>query len=260
MMMPESTYLIAKSVWIDFSRRKDFYVVASFLLVFAAGALTARLVGVANDSASRLLLSCGMGLASSLSAILLAVFAARVVPEEMEARTLYPLLAKPISRSGMLWGKWWGIWTMGLMSLVVFGVFAWLPVPKTAQMHWALLAQAVVLQAIAMGGLCWMAIWMSIRLPSMLSALASLMIFFIASPVIDFAGNMIGAPSPGASQAAVHVLGIVPDWGAMRFFQAYVEGARALGADEFLALSAYGLAFAALFASLSVNSFERKPL
>jgi ABC-type transport system involved in multi-copper enzyme maturation permease subunit len=40
------------------------------------------------------------------------------LPKEMETKTLYPLLAKPLSRSHYLWGKY-----LGLLSLIFLNLF-----------------------------------------------------------------------------------------------------------------------------------------
>jgi len=253
-------YLIARSVWIDFSRRKDFFVLASLLMLFVLGALTARVLGVENESTSQLLLSCGLGLASALSAVLVALFASRALPEEFEARTLYPLLAKPVRRSQMLWAKFLGIASLGALSLVVFCALAWLPVPKPASVNAVLLLQAVLLQVVALAGLCWLAFWLSLYMPSLVSALLSLIVWFLGAPVLDFAVNLASQQSEAALNLARHAAAIVPDWASMRLFQLYVEGAPPLNPVAFLALGGYGLAFTALFAALSVLSFERRSL
>lgn len=259
-MPARSTRLIMRVVWLDFARRKDFFVLLSLVVLFAIGALSARVLGVEDESAARLLLSCGLGLASTLSAVLVALFASRMLPEELEARTLYPLLAKPLSRAQLLWGKFMGVASIGAASLVLFTVLAWLPVPKSASMSLGLLVQAVALQMVVLAGMAWLAMWLSIRWPAAVCAMAALGAYFAAGSVMDLAANALAARSQAMGSLFGKLASLAPDWTAMRFFQSYAEGAPALSFAAFIGLAAYGAAFAAAFAILCMRGFEKKAL
>jgi ABC-type transport system involved in multi-copper enzyme maturation permease subunit len=112
-------------------RRKDLWVVAilGFLIVSAAGALgffgIEGLEIFAKDLAVTVL-----GMFSTIVAVLTS---SRMLPDEIRQRTLYPLLARPISRFDLLIGKLLGSilvsWIAFLMlagltaaALVSFGV------------------------------------------------------------------------------------------------------------------------------------------
>jgi ABC-type transport system involved in multi-copper enzyme maturation permease subunit len=59
-----------------------------------------------------------------LSAMVIVITtAARQIPFERESRTIFPLLAKPISRSQVLLGKFFGCWLASGFALLVFYVF-----------------------------------------------------------------------------------------------------------------------------------------
>jgi len=49
--------------------------------------------------------------------------AARQIPAEREQRTLFPLLAKPVTRSQFVLGKFFGCWFASGLSLLLFYVF-----------------------------------------------------------------------------------------------------------------------------------------
>ena len=257
---PSSSYLIARTVWFDFSRRKDFYVLLFFLLLFVVAALAARIMGVNNDSAARLLLGSGLSLSSVLSIILVALFGSRLLPEEFEARTLYPLLAKPVSRSTVLWAKFAGVFSLGVLSFLLFLILAWVPSPKPSTTNPALLAQSVVLHVILLAVVGWMVIWMSVRMPAMLAALVVLMIYFGASPVSSVLQGAASSHSEMWGTMTSHVLGLIPDLSMLSLFGDYVEGAPPLAAGTFLLLALYGCGFAALFALLGMQSFLREAI
>ncbi|MCB8932857.1 MAG: ABC transporter permease [Fimbriimonadaceae bacterium] len=96
-------WALAKGVVLESIRRKDLWVVAilGMLIVAAAGALgffgLNGLEAFAKDLAVTVL-----GLFSSVAAVLVS---SRMLPEEIRQRTLYPLLARPVTRLELLVGK-----------------------------------------------------------------------------------------------------------------------------------------------------------
>ncbi len=260
MEQPSSTFLIARTVWLDFARRKDFYVLLFFIMIFVVAALTARWMGVTNDSAARLLLDTGLALSSILSIILVALFSSRLLPEEFESRTLYPLLAKPVSRMQVLWAKFAGVFSLGGLSYILFLLLAWLPAPKPSNADDVLLMQSAVLQMVVLAAVAWMVIWLSIRIPAMLAALIVLIMYLVASPLGGFVQGLAASHSSLLRACITHLWGIVPDLSMLSLFHSYVDGASALSMPVFLALIGYGFGFAALFAALGMHSFLRKPL
>jgi ABC-type transport system involved in multi-copper enzyme maturation permease subunit len=102
-------------------RRKDFYVlfVLTALLTVAAGAVNffhdEKIVRYVKDICLLLIW---------VSALVVAIVTtARQIPAEREARTLFPLLAKPVSRGQVVAGKFLGCWLATGVALVVFYFF-----------------------------------------------------------------------------------------------------------------------------------------
>jgi ABC-type transport system involved in multi-copper enzyme maturation permease subunit len=250
---------VAWTVWLDFARRKDFFVILFLIGIFALGALAARAIGIDSDSEARFLLSSGLGLAGALAALLTTIFAARSMPEEYDNRTLYPMLAKPLKRSDILWGKFCGVFSIGACSFLVFLLLAWLPVPKTSDQHWALLVQAAGLRIAALAALAWLALWLSVWLPAALTVVISLSVFFAGGPLASLVVRMAG-DHRSAGILADMISRIVPDFSALDFLQGYVNGAPAMGWSLFGALILYILFFAVLFACLATIQFERRAL
>ncbi|MBC8095483.1 MAG: ABC transporter permease subunit [Akkermansiaceae bacterium] len=102
-------------------RRKDFYV------LFILTVLITLLAGSANffndKSIVRYLKEICLVLIW-ISALVVAIStAARQIPFERESRTIFPLLAKPISRAQVLMGKFLGCWLASGGALLVFYIF-----------------------------------------------------------------------------------------------------------------------------------------
>ncbi len=136
-------------------RRKDFYV------LFILTALMTLLLGSVNffndSSVFRYVKEICLLLIWISSLVISITTAGRQIPAEKENRTIFPLLAKPVSRAQMIVGKFLGCWfASGLMLLVFYGFFVLIsgsrehqwPMSIYAQafwLHWACLAVIIAM-------------------------------------------------------------------------------------------------------------------
>jgi ABC-type transport system involved in multi-copper enzyme maturation permease subunit len=136
-------------------RRKDFYVlfVLTALITIATGTVNffhdPKIVRYVKDICMLLIW---------ISALLIAIVTtARQIPAERESRTIFPLLAKPVSRWQVILGKFLGCWLATGIALTVFYVFfaiitgsreqhwPWLGYLQAAGLQWAMLAVVIAL-------------------------------------------------------------------------------------------------------------------
>lgn len=118
-------------------RRKDFYVlfVLTALITVAAASVNffndAKIVRYVKDICLLLIW---------LSTLIVAVVtAARQIPAEKENRTIFPLLAKPVSRAQIILGKFFGCWLASGLALLVFYAF-FVIVTGSKEQQWHLVA------------------------------------------------------------------------------------------------------------------------
>jgi len=102
-------------------RRKDFYV------LFIMTAVITLLMGSVNffgDAKIARYLKEICLLLIWISALVIAIAtSARQIPAERENRTIFPLLAKPVSRAQVVVGKFFGCWLACGIALLVFYLF-----------------------------------------------------------------------------------------------------------------------------------------
>ena len=122
--------LIGGGVFIELTRRKDAYVLLFLMLLFLVAMLAVKVVGVEEAATGTFLLNLGMTLAVHAAHVLTLLLAARQIPDEIEHRTLYPLLAKPVSRDTMLVAKWLACAVCGTFVLGVLLLLGWVPAPR----------------------------------------------------------------------------------------------------------------------------------
>jgi len=172
---------LACSVLLESIRRKDLWVVAilGFLIVASAGALgmfgLEGLESFAKDLATTVV--------GAFSTILACLISCRILPDEVRNRTLYPLIARPISRWDLMVGKLVGaIWTTWIafgmlcvltgLSLVMFNVhFEWI------------MLQYVLCKALGLALICSLGLTLSVYMtPSAAATMCCILAF--ASPML----------------------------------------------------------------------------
>src|SRR5437660_9033613 len=141
---------VASVVVKELYRRKDFYVL--FVLTAVITLLMGSLTFFNDDKIVRYLKEICL-LLIWISALVIAVgTSARQIPSERENRTVFPLLAKPITRGQLIAGKFLGCWLACGLALVVFYLFfGVISAAREHQWHLAAYFQALTLHWFMLG-------------------------------------------------------------------------------------------------------------
>jgi ABC-type transport system involved in multi-copper enzyme maturation permease subunit len=148
-------FAVAGVVIKELYRRKDFYVL--FIITILICAVMAS-VNIFNDAKIvRYLKEICLLLVWISSLVIAITTTARQIPAERESRTLLPLLAKPLTRTQLILGKFLGCWIACGLTLLCFYIFFGalsasrehaLPVLnyfQAAVMHWFMLGIVVAM-------------------------------------------------------------------------------------------------------------------
>jgi Cu-processing system permease protein len=149
----EKIFAVSSVVLKELYRRKDAYVL---LIITVLICLVMGSVNVFNEGkVIRYLKELSLLLIWICSLIIAITTTARQIPMERENRTLFPLLAKPLTRTELLLGKFLGCWLASGAALIcfylLFGVLAasrehdWRIVSyiQALSLHWVMLAVVI---------------------------------------------------------------------------------------------------------------------
>jgi ABC-type transport system involved in multi-copper enzyme maturation permease subunit len=140
---------VAGVVLKELFRRKDFYVLFIITVLISSIMLSVNIFN--DDKVIRYLKELCLLLIWISTLVMTVTTAARQIPSERESRTLFPLLAKPITRWQVLVGKFFGCWLAAGGALLLFYIFfallaynreRTLPIVNYVQaigLHWMLL-------------------------------------------------------------------------------------------------------------------------
>jgi ABC-type transport system involved in multi-copper enzyme maturation permease subunit len=250
--------LIGRGVALELLRRKDAYVLMLMMSVFLVGTTAVRIVGVEAPAAGTFLLNLGMTLAYYAAHLLTLLMSVRQMPDEIEHRTVYPLLAKPLDRTVLVVGKWMACAACGTAILAVLMLLGWLPAPRMESYHGGVCLQALLLLPVSLAMLSALGVCLSLMLPRGLAAVVAVGLFFGSHAVIGLAARAADA-HPVAAVAAwcAHYL---PDFTKLNLITRYTDGIGPLEPAAFGGLLLYGALCTALYLAVAAVLFRRRPL
>jgi ABC-type transport system involved in multi-copper enzyme maturation permease subunit len=150
-----TVFALAGVVIKEMYRRKDFYVlfVLTALVTIVAGSATffndEKITGYLKEICLLLIWVATLVIALTT--------ASRQIPAERESRTIFPLLAKPVTRWQVVVGKFTGCWLVAGLSVLLFYIFfgvvigarehAWplLQYAQAAWVHWMMLGVVIAM-------------------------------------------------------------------------------------------------------------------
>jgi ABC-type transport system involved in multi-copper enzyme maturation permease subunit len=180
-----------------------------------------------------------------------------LVYKEIEKRTIFTLISKPIHRYEFLLGKFFGlILTLFIMLACMSVIFLALVFFHTFKIEWALLA-AIVFNFLELILITAVAIFFSSFSTPILSSLFSLG-FYLIGHFSWSLETLIKKIRPGVARTLIQVLyTILPDLENFNIKTEVVHGLP-LPASLFLYSTAYGLIYAAFILALAVFIFQRR--
>jgi len=211
--------------------------------------LGARITGDGTQASGTFMLNLGISLAGYFANGLTALVAIRQFPDEIENRTIYPLLAKPLTRDSLLIGKWCACFAGGSLALLAFHVIALVVSPATEPVSGILHLQYLLLQVLSIGWMAAAGLLLSLLLPRGLALGALLLLYAGGESLFQW----------GESQA-VAVRHLFPRFGSLNVATRLTDGIPALRAAEFGSMILYAVVWAFFCFLLARRSLLRRSL
>jgi ABC-type transport system involved in multi-copper enzyme maturation permease subunit len=256
-----SIWLISKTVLIESVRRKEIYVVVLVATIMIAMVMMMDFFNV--QGLTKFYREVALKVTNVATALTVLVLATRQLPREFERRTIYPLLAKPISRLTFLTGKLLGVLLAAGLCLALFmGVYVAGALYLGSSIPVPLFLQFIYLQMVTMLILTTLGFWLSMILNIDAAITLGVLLFItgetltsITTYIYELVGNAqkiilimltYGVPQLtllDLSEKAVHATSWSP-----------------VGLGTMAGLTVYGLVFASFYFTMAALAFRRKPL
>lgn len=248
--------LIAKGVVLETMRRQEFHLVVIIAALLMLKAIVVRMIGIENPATGTLLLNLGMTIATWTALIFTLLTVSGLIPKELENRTVYLLLARPLTRTQFFLGKWVAGIGLGAAAYLMLLALAWAPSPRMEPTDAAMMVQTVVF---GLGAIV------------MIATLTITFSLFLPQPVTIV---VVGLLAAGGEMAAnlfrtafrSDVAGGLLDWGAnylpaftrLNTVTRYTDGIGPLGVGDFFSLMAHVLIICGLALVGGIALFEKR--
>ncbi len=241
-------------------RRKDFYV------LFVLTALLTLVMGSVNffnqDNIVRYLKEICLFLIWASSLVIAITTTARQIPQEREQRTLFPLLAKPVTRNQLVLGKFLGCWFASGLSLLLFYLFFG-AVTGVKEHAWPVLNyfQAAVLHWFMLGVVCALTMLGSIVFAAPSSTNTITLVVSVGILLLGRHLNKVAAKLDEPVQTVVYLLYFaLPHLEIFDVRDLIIHNWPLIRWDIWAAALAYASAYSAIFLAVACLLFRRKAI
>jgi ABC-type transport system involved in multi-copper enzyme maturation permease subunit len=257
MIAPRPVGLIALNTVRELLRNKLLYNLLFFsVLLIASSIFVAQLTIGQWD---RIILDMGLG-AAELAGVLIAILiGVSVIAGEIDRKTIFPTLAKPLSRAAFIGGRYAGLATMLAVNVAVMTLSVAVVLRMAGYSLSRTAAAAALLIFVELLVMAAAAVFFSSFTTPILASAFSLSLFLIGHLIGSLQAFAQRAKSGFARTVALAAYRVLPD---LELFNLKAQAANDLpvppGATSTAA--AYGVVYAAIFLVLAIAIFSRRDL
>jgi Cu-processing system permease protein len=239
-------------------RRKDLYVALILAIVMIGAAATIGTFGVTG--LEMFLKDVTLTVINLLSLLLAVLYSARQITEEVSRRTVYPLLARPISRGDLIFGKFLGAFALSIVSLLLFALVGAGGLWCYHLQMGAIFFQYLILRIFALGLICSLTMALSLVMTPGATVTITLL---LAIGSATFSQTVLLLD--GGRTAAGHALlrgsyFVLPHLDLFDLSKKVSYGWKPVDAWVLWALFAYSALYSALFLGLGMWRFRKQAL
>ena len=239
-------------------RRKDIYVmlILSGIVIAVTGIFNA--FGV--PELHKFMMDVSLTIINIFTIVIAVIVSARQLPYELEHRTLYPMLAKPIGRFQFLIGKFAGVVEISAVALLMFSivagiVFVGFGIPLTTTFF-----EYIYLRWISLFLICAMTLCLSLVLTQAANVVVSLLICFGAAIFSRTVVIVHTSLNPLQQKLIGAAYWIFPHMDLFDMSKRVIHGIEPSPVWALAGMTLYALIYTSIFLGLGYLRFRRQPL
>ncbi len=265
-----NVWLLAWTLMLEAWRRREIYIIVAVTVALIAGLRMVHFFNIEGlGKFYREICLKSMNLTTGLTVIFLA---ARQLPREFTNRTIYPLLAKPVSRMEFLLGKYLGVLAASVFCYSLFlGVFLLGSLTLHAPVQMGLFLQSIYLQIVAFAVLAALVFLLSMLMTPEGAVTLSLILFVASQVLMNLMGVLYDFMSEAGRIALLVLHFVIPQLTLFDLSSKVINSVdvqkgvtrvvwEPLPADTIGTLTLYGAVYIGLFLGGAYLLFRRRPL
>jgi ABC-type transport system involved in multi-copper enzyme maturation permease subunit len=251
-------FVLAKNVFLEMVRDRILYIIGFYALILVGAKFI--LPELAAASEDKMLLDFGLAAMSVLGTIIAIFVGTGLINKEIEKRTILVLIAKPVSRSEFIAGKFFGLSAV-LALLIVTMTGLYLICLQVAQISYSLpsILIAIVFLLLQLCLITAVAITFGVFTSSLLATALTFGVYLMGNATQDLlklSGNNGNSSIKHLTQALYLIL---PDLSRLDLKNSAVYGLQALPNQTTLFTSAgYGLLYSSMLLAIAILIFSRR--
>ncbi|MDJ0735923.1 MAG: ABC transporter permease subunit [Nostocaceae cyanobacterium] len=250
--------VIATNVFWEVVRDRILFIIGIYALILAAA--VPILPEIAASATDKMFLDLGLGAMNILGLIVAVLIGTGLVNKEIDKRTLFVLIAKPISRSEFITGKYLGL-GMILAVLLVAMTILYLGFLQFSSVSYqiASILIAVFFLFLQLCLLTAAAISFGVFTSSLLATALTLAVYFMGNITKDILKLGSLSQSPGLERLTQGLYLVLPDLSRLDLKNNAVYGMQALpDSGTLIGNAAYGLFYSAMLLAIAILIFSRR--
>ncbi len=233
-----------------------------YTLLLFAGLLIAGSIAIAQLTIGgweRIITDVSLAAIEIVGLLVAVLIGVSVVAGEVEKRTIYPTLAKPVSRGAFLFGRYAGLSAILALMTAIMLALLWLTLRLSgyALSGTALAAASLIL--IELFVMASVALFFSSFTTPILASAFSLSLFLIGHLLSDLRAFGERSKNPAARALVEGAARVLPDLELLNL-KGHAANGLSVGGRFVAASAVYGLAYAGLLLVLSIAVFRRRDL
>ena len=256
-----SIFAIAKSVLLEAVRRKDVYAIVLVCCGLIGWTMSVDFFDI--DGLTKFYREIALKWMDISTAVAVILLATRQLPREFEQRTIYPLLARPVSRWTFLLGKLVGVGAAAVFCLGLFmAIFAIGISSLGGGMGWGLFLQHGFLQLLQMVLLATACFVFSLGLSKDAAVTVGFLFYFSSNAFGDLAVILHDYAGPVGRAGLWLINYAVPQLSLFDLSDktVHIDIWQPLGFGTMMALTAYALFYSTVLMGMAYAIFRRRPL
>lgn len=249
---------IAKNIFWQVIRDRILYILGIFALLMVAA--VELIPEVAASLEDKIILDVGLAAISILSLIVAVFVSTNLINQEIEKRTVYLLVSKPVSRPELIIGKHFGLWAvlavlLGVMTLIYMGVLSLNQIPYPGQT----IAISNVFLWVKFGLIAAAGILLGVLTSSLLATLLTFGVYIMGSMSRDLLelGQISDSPTIENLMTGIYI--VLPDLARLDLKNDAVYG-QLPSVTTLLTNGGYGIVYTILLLALAIAIFSRREL
>ncbi|NJR65853.1 MAG: ABC transporter permease subunit [Leptolyngbyaceae cyanobacterium CRU_2_3] len=250
--------VVASNVFREVIRDRVLYVIAFFAIALIVAAVL--LPEVSGGSGDKIILDVGLATISLLGLVIAVFIGTGLVNKEIEKRTVYVMIAKPISRAEFIVGKHWGL--SAVLAVLVSAMMAiYLGVLTAKQIAYPLdsILLAALFQFLELSLMTAIAILFGVFTNSLLALFLTFAVYLMGHLSRDLL-SLASLTKDAGLQSLTQVLYLIlPDLSRLDLKNQAIYGMSILPTPlELAGHAAYGLIYTTLALAIAILIFSRR--